>query len=94
MKIYDYETFKKNCKNIKAVKFKKVEEIPECYREDYFAWGKKFYANFVSISETMGTFIRLNIFNNEEENTTISLEKVGFDDYIEYVEINIGLEIE
>jgi len=99
MKIYDFETFKKNCKNVKAVKFKEAEEIPECYNKEYFAWGKKFEASFVFMNVTYypsWTTIELNIFCEESKKAIkLNLDKISFKDYIEYVETeNTELEIE
>ena len=100
MKIYDFETFEKNCKNIKAIKYKNFEDITRgCYNKEYFAWGKKFEASFVFMNVTYypsWTTIELNIFcDGNKKVIKTHIDKIGFKDYIEYVEIeNIGLEIE
>jgi hypothetical protein len=86
MKIYDFETFKKNCKNIKAVKFKGFEDLPK----DFFYYGKKVNADYVFMFYTS---IWLNIFYENKRTATISINETTFNRNIEYVEIDIGLEI-
>jgi hypothetical protein len=100
MKIYDFETFKKNCKNIKAIKYKNLEDITKsCYNKEYFAWGRKFEASFVLMNVTYypsWTTIELNIFCEENKKVIKThLDEIGFKDYVEYVETeNTELEIE
>jgi len=91
MKIYDFETFKKNCKNVKAIKYKEAQEIPIRYNKEYFAWGKKFDATF--ISEDIYNFIDINICLGDFKRKEAIFFNY-FDDVIEYVEINSELEIE
>ena len=90
MKIYDFETFEENCKNIKAIKFKETEEIPERYNKEYFCWGKKFKANFVRKDGGTITIKIYMIGFKRNFATTFNI----FVDTIEYVETNSELEIE
>lgn len=98
MKIYDFETFKKNCENIKAIKYKNFEDITRsCYNKEYFAWGKKFEASFVFMNVTYypsWTTIELNIFYEDNKKVITHIDKIGFEDYIEYVEIGNFTELE
>ena len=100
MKIYDFETFRKNCKRIKAIKYKKYEDLTRGrYDKEYFAWGKKFEASFVLMNTTYypsWTTIELNIFCEENKKVIkIHLDEICFKDYVEYVETeNTELEIE
>jgi hypothetical protein len=89
MKIYDFETFKKNCKSIKAIKFKKAEEIPGCYNKEHPIWGKKLKAIYVrDVAEIIGLKIYF-----DETIITYTTNTVDFNNVIEYIETN-GLEIE
>lgn len=97
MKIYDFEAFEENCKNIKAIKFKKLKDVPDRYfkKEHLYFFNKKFKAIFkLTNCYYSWTNIWLNIFCENEKNTKmISIDRITFNDYIEYVEIK-GLEIE
>jgi hypothetical protein len=57
MKIYDFETFEKNCKNVKAVKFKKMKNISEWFLlKNFFiakfSLNKKAFNDYVEYVET------------------------------------------
>jgi hypothetical protein len=92
MKIYDYETFEKNCKNIKAIKFKEPEEVQDYdYYYNKVFFGKKF--NAIYNSEISGIInIKVYIMGVFKRNYTITFDV--FNDVVEYVEVNAELEIE
>lgn len=99
MRIYDFENFEKNCKKIKAIKYKEAKEIPSCYNKEYFAWGRKFVASFVLMNVTYypaWTTIQLNISCEDDKKVIkMHINKVDFKNYVEYVETETTeLEIE
>lgn len=98
MKIYDFESFEKNCKNVKAIKYKKLKDVPKRYfsEELFYFFNKKFKATFILTNCYFSwTNIWLNIFcEDEKNNKIISLDRTTFKDFIEYVEIKSSLEIE
>ena len=90
MRIYDFETFEENCKNIKAVKFNEAKEIPERYNKEYFCWGKKFKANFVRKD---GGTITIKIYIDGFKRV-YATNYIDFNSVIEYVEINNSIDLE
>lgn len=90
MRIYNFETFEENCKNIKAIKFKKPEEIPEHYNKKYFVWGKKLKATYISDVVEIIT-IKIYIDGFKRVYTT---NHIDFNSVIEYVEINNSVDLE
>lgn len=91
MRIYDFDTFLKQRKSIKAIKFKKVEEMQDYYDKVYsYLFGKKLKAIYGS--DFFG-FIFVKIYFDETEILYL-VSFNTFNDYIEYIEINDELEIE
>lgn len=89
MRIYDFETFEKYYKNIKAVKFKKAEEVPDYYYNKVF-FGKKFKATY---NCTFFGFINMNIYVDEVIASYV-VTSFNFNNYIEYIEIENSLNLE
>ena len=90
MKIYDFERFEESCKNIKAIKFKKWEDITDknYYYSNFSLWGKSLTVKF--LKKELGSFY----FVDENSKRVIYLSKKNCKDTIEYVITNSGLEIE
>jgi len=91
MKIYDYETFIENYKNIKAIKFKKTEEMSSFYDKAYSCFfGKKFKAIYGSV---FFDFIFIKIYFDGFK-ITYPVSFNTFNEYIEYIEIENSNELE
>ena len=90
MKIYDYETFEKNYKNIKIIKLKKWKDITnkKYYSMYYGFWGESLAVKFSQ--KNLSSFY----FVNNEGSHAYRISKQKFKDTIEYIEINSELEIE
>lgn len=91
MKIYDFKTFKENYENIKAIKFKEPEEMQYNYDKVYSCFfGKKLKAIYGSI---FFDFIFIKIYFDKNK-ITYPINFDTFNNYIEYVETKVSLEIE
>jgi hypothetical protein len=90
MKIYDYETFEENYKNIKSIKLKKWVDVTnkEYYSMYYGFWGKPLAVKFSQ--KNLGFFY----FVNDKGSHAFRISKQKFKDTVEYVEISSELEIE
>ena len=92
MRIYDYYTFLKQRKNIKAIKFKEPEKMPYYYDKVYSCFfGRKLKAIYDS---DFFDFVFIKTYLDGSELSFLATFNT-FDDYIEYIEVeNTELEIE